>query len=216
MNFEPRFHQRPEDVLPAISLALCVMREQVLATTPGGSSVDRGQRPTYRDRPPIVARFLNVQPLDALRSVEAIIADRLLSIRGNVTRVSGVRPMVRHMCFQCTRCGQDQWADFVQGKFEPPVRCADPGGTCRGDKFVALYATSVAVDRQVVRLQELESDVAKGAGDMPRSIEVRCPLLIACHTLMDVMNDCDVAVFHFTTTKTAACHLPFATHRLLP
>jgi DNA replicative helicase MCM subunit Mcm2 (Cdc46/Mcm family) len=40
----------------------------------------------------------------------------MLTMRGNVTRVSSVRPLIRHMIFQCARCGKEMWRKFDYGK----------------------------------------------------------------------------------------------------
>ena len=47
-------------------------------------------------------------------------AGRLVSIRGTVLRVSGIRPLVLQMDFACSKCGTTMTCPFPDGKFTPP------------------------------------------------------------------------------------------------
>ncbi len=53
-----------------------------------------------------------------------LLAGRLVSVRGTVVRVSGIRPLVVQMDFACSKCGTATACSFPDGKFTPPqARC---------------------------------------------------------------------------------------------
>ena len=53
-----------------------------------------------------------------------LFAGRLVSVRGTVVRVSGIRPLVVQMDFACSKCGTATSCSFPDGKFTPPqARC---------------------------------------------------------------------------------------------
>jgi DNA helicase MCM8 len=68
-------------------------------------------------------RLQLVGPLTPLRELRAGLVGKLVSVRGSVVRVSGVRPMVLRMAFACTGCGGEIMAWFSDGKYQPPVKC---------------------------------------------------------------------------------------------
>lgn len=47
-------------------------------------------------------------------------AGRLVSLRGTVVRVSGIRPLILQMDFACARCGAVTTCRFPDGKYTPP------------------------------------------------------------------------------------------------
>jgi DNA replicative helicase MCM subunit Mcm2 (Cdc46/Mcm family) len=127
--------------------------------------------PTSRELPPIRARFVDISPHNSMREVGAATRDMMMTMIGNVTRVSSVRPLIKHMIFQCTCCGNEMWRKFDYGKFDIPVKCDASCGKGGGvDKFTPLYESAIAVDYQKIKLQELEGDLSD-AGRIPRSLD---------------------------------------------
>ncbi|CDP06703.1 unnamed protein product [Coffea canephora] len=63
------------------------------------------------------------ESLIALKNLKAAYIDRLVSVHGTVVKVSTVRPLVRQMCFVCTKCGTNITCNFPDGKFSPPSIC---------------------------------------------------------------------------------------------
>lgn len=105
-------------------------------------------------RPPkMVARIFSVSPLTPIRSLKAHCIGKLVSVRGNVVRVSPVRPLVQEMAFSCLKCGTDVDTAFQDGKYEPPTRCRSSieGKPCKGTKFVPDRSSARAVDWQKVK-----------------------------------------------------------------
>ena len=160
------YSTEPDMIIGIIGMALCILREKTLGIFPYPPNI---KPPTNRDRPPIMPRFINIQPLSSIREATSIATNRLMSVRGNVTRVSSSRPMIKHMIFTCGKCGNEMWTAFQYGKYDIPVRCE--ADNCRGGDYAPIYESALAVDRQSIRLQELESDITD-AGRVPRTIEI--------------------------------------------
>jgi DNA replicative helicase MCM subunit Mcm2 (Cdc46/Mcm family) len=99
----------------------------------------------------ITVRILSVSPLTSLRDLKSATVGKFVSVRGNIIRVSAVRPLVLRMNFLCLKCGSEVVTRFEDGKFEPPQSCGDPG--CRSRNFKPDYASARAVDWQKCRLQ---------------------------------------------------------------
>jgi DNA helicase MCM8 len=99
----------------------------------------------------MVCRIGCVSPLTPLCALKSATVGKFVSVRGNVVRVSAVRPLVRRMAFMCGKCNAETSVPFTQGKFDTPQRCADAG--CRSRAFTPLFATAEAVDYQKIRIQ---------------------------------------------------------------
>lgn len=77
-------------------------------------------------------------------------ADKLVSVRGSVVKVSTVRPLVVQMSFDCAKCKTNISRIFPDGKFSPPTIC-DMNG-CKSKFFVPLRSTAQMIDFQKIRL----------------------------------------------------------------
>ena len=164
-NLPTTLKEDPDDLLKCLGIALCIVRS--LRLPPGV--------------PPVLMnpRIQNVLPLMPLRELKSNAVGHFASIRGNVVRVSGVRPLVLRMAFTCAKCSGETTAWFAEGKFEPPTKCADD--TCRGRTFTPRYGSAKTVDWQKVRVQELEADI-DDAGRVPRTVE--------CELTEDLVDSC--------------------------
>ena len=74
---------------------------------------------------------------------------KLVTIKGNVVRVAGVRPLVKRMDFVCAKCGTTVTCQFVDGKYEPPNAC--PGAKCKSRSLLPDRRSAVTVDWQKIR-----------------------------------------------------------------
>lgn len=123
---------------------------------------------------------------------------RLVSVRGTVVRVGGVRMLERSREWECARCHGRTWthADDTQyGVVSPPAQCEGSvdGLVCRGVKFTCAGspgtapATSLCDDYQEAKIQERTSVLDVGA--VPRAIPVllRHELVDACRAGDDVL-----------------------------
>lgn len=109
---------------------------------------------------------------------------RLLSIRGTVIRTGGLKMQEYSKEWECTRCKTKQSTfvdDHQYGNIPKPVTCT---GTvdelpCKNLKFTEVNSTtSIHVDYQEIKIQELTSVLEIGA--VPRSI-----LILLRHELVD-------------------------------
>ena len=74
-----------------------------------------------------------------------------MTVRGTVTRMSAIRPLVTDMEFACAKCGALQRVAFPEGRFAPPASC--PGEGCRSRSFAAQLGSARSVDWQKIRVQ---------------------------------------------------------------
>lgn len=51
------------------------------------------------------------------------LAGKLATLRGTVTRMSHVRPLIVDMVFTCNKCGASIQTPLPEGRFTPPTRC---------------------------------------------------------------------------------------------
>ena len=107
---------------------------------------------------------------------------RLVSIRGTVTRVSPIEPLVESLRFACEKCERTQTVRFADGTYREPEACVMRG--CRGKKFAPDHESVKCVDSQRVRVQEIASELAAGDDDarVPRfaDVELKGTLCDAC------------------------------------
>ena len=82
-----------------------------------------------------------------MRALKSQIIGRFITVRGTVVRVSGVRPIVRRMDFECARCGDIASVAFSDGKFNAPGKC----GQCKAKTMVAKRTDAESEDWQNVR-----------------------------------------------------------------
>lgn len=77
------------------------------------------------------------------------IADKLVSVRGSVVKVSTVKPFVVQMDFDCVKCKTSIMRMFTDGKFSPPLKCDLTG--CKSKTFIPNRSTAQTIDFQKIR-----------------------------------------------------------------
>lgn len=77
------------------------------------------------------------------------IADKLVSVRGSVVKVSTVKPFVVQMDFDCVKCKTSITRMFPDGKFSPPLKCDLTG--CKSKTFIPNRSTAQTIDFQKIR-----------------------------------------------------------------
>jgi hypothetical protein len=80
-------------------------------------------------------------------------AGRLVTIRGTVVRASNVKPLVTHLDFLCSKCGEMTSQQLVDGIYQPPTSCKGDG--CRGRTFLPHRKSAKTMDWQKLRIQVL-------------------------------------------------------------
>lgn len=59
----------------------------------------------------------------AVREVHGIHIGKLITVRGIVTRVSEVKPLIQIVTYTCDSCGNEIFQDIVRRQFTPLVDC---------------------------------------------------------------------------------------------
>ena len=114
--------------------------------------------------------------LSAMRAVRGDAVGSLVSLRGIVTRVTDVAPLVRVVTYVCTTCGWESYQQVNDRSFTPLAACpssvcvGQPGPARRGH-LVQQTRGSRFVKYQAVKLQELPAEVP--VGSIPRSLSLR-------------------------------------------
>ena len=113
--------------------------------------------------------FLNAPHHLSLRKLKADSIGRLVSFRATVTRVSDVRPELVSGTFQCGECGQEHPHVRQKCQYTRPPICSrrDCGNRSH---WKLLRDKSVFCDWQMMRVQELSSEVPYGS--LPRALTV--------------------------------------------
>lgn len=117
---------------------------------------------------PTVLRVERVLPLTPLSRLRASKIDTLVSVRGTVTRVGAIRPLVLSASFKCAKCSHEETRNFVDGKYDAPTFCGS-GGECKGRSFELQRESATTVDLQELKVQQRDDD---DVGRVPRSIDV--------------------------------------------
>jgi len=144
-------------------------------------SVD--QESHYTNTFPIVrARFVNHSVLTQLKQLKSSYFQRLVTVQGTVVRVSPIKPSNTWLAWQCPACNAEVVTFQPEGKFTTPSKCS--GGCKSVRNFVPLRSSksTVCVDRQVIRLQEVLDDEAGEGGRVPRTVD--------CELTEDLCDSC--------------------------
>ncbi|GER28680.1 DNA replication licensing factor MCM8 [Striga asiatica] len=120
------------------------------------------------------------ESLIALKNLKAAYIGRLVSVRGTVTKVSTVKPLVMQMSFSCFKCGTTMTCDFPDGKFSSPTRCDMQA--CKSRNFNPIRSTARPIDFQKIRVQELLKSEHHEEGRVPRTVE--------CELTEDLVDAC--------------------------
>ncbi len=136
-----------------------------------------------------MTRLVGYTNLTALKDVKADIVGHFISVRGNVVRVSSLRPICHQMSFNCGSCNGEQTLVFPDGKFKAPIKCISPG--CKSRVMIPNRNPNSAFtnDWQKIRIQEKLSNEHIDSGRVPRTIE--CELI---RDLVDTVVPGDVVL----------------------
>jgi DNA replication licensing factor MCM7 len=109
-----------------------------------------------------------------LREVKASDIGHLVAVKGMVTRVTDVKPMVTVVTYTCEVCGSEIYQEITGNQFMPVTKC--PSDRCKDDKVTGRLHMQTRGSRfvkyQELRVQELPDQVP--VGHIPRSLTVQC------------------------------------------
>ncbi|AFZ78991.1 DNA replication licensing factor MCM6, putative [Theileria equi strain WA] len=115
-----------------------------------------------------------------LREIRCNMLGELITIRGQVTRISDVRPELVRGTFKCKSCGNIVSDVIQQFKYTTPLKCIS--STCLNMReWELLMDRSYFCDWQKIRIQEIAQEAESGS--IPSSIEV-----ILRNHLVDSLN----------------------------
>ena len=131
-------------------------------------SVLREIHPDYEQeiREKIRVRIGNYTVQKGLREINADLINKLVSISGMVVRSSEVKPLAKKIAYKCTNCNTVTEAQLKGLVMKKPVKCP----ACSEKELEMDPESSLFIDFQLVRLQELPEDLP--AGQLPHYIEV--------------------------------------------
>ncbi|SCO93057.1 DNA replication licensing factor MCM6, putative [Plasmodium malariae] len=115
-------------------------------------------------------RFYNKKnPIHSLRSLRCEMLGEMISVRGQVTRTSDVRPELTLASFKCNECGNIINGVKQQFRYTQPSKC--PSASCSNMyDWSLVLEQSYFVDWQKIRLQEIAQESPPGS--MPRNMDV--------------------------------------------
>ena len=152
------------------------LNEQQMDGLNGGVGNQQHQRPSFP--PELTRRYeLNVIPpfktsAVSLRKLSASQIGSSVRIKGIVTRISGVKPMVSIATYTCDSCGYEIYQEVIGKHFMPCAMC--PSQECQANnssgKLYMQTRGSKFVRYQEIKIQELPNQVP--VGHIPRSMTV--------------------------------------------
>jgi replicative DNA helicase Mcm len=131
-------------------------------------SILREIHPDYEQeiRDKIRVRMGNYTVQKGLREINADLIDKLVSVSGMVVRSSEVKPLAKKVAYRCTNCNTITEAQLKGLVLKKPQKCP----ACSEKELEMDPETSIFIDFQMVRLQELPEDLP--AGQLPHYVEV--------------------------------------------
>jgi replicative DNA helicase Mcm len=153
------------------SLAQAITRdpdEMLAAFNEAVLSILHEIHPDYEQeiRDKIKVRIGNYTVQKGLREINADLIDKLVSVSGMVVRSSEVKPLAKKVAYRCTSCAELFDAQLKGLLLKRPTKCPK----CGEREFDMDPESSIFIDFQMVRLQELPEDLP--AGQLPHYVEV--------------------------------------------
>src|SRR6187402_868973 len=121
---------------------------------------------TNEIREHIRVRIGNYAVQKGLRDINADVINKLLGVSGMVVRSSEVKPLGKRIAYRCLNCNQIGFSQLKGLSLKKPQRCLN----CSEKEMEMDVESSLFIDFQLVRLQELPEDLP--AGQLPHYIEV--------------------------------------------
>ena len=116
----------------------------------------------------IQVRTFNLKERKHMRDLNPQDIDQMVSVRGMISRTSGVIPDLKQAFFQCGQCGAPGEPVFIdRGRIEEPQQCSE----CEA-KFVMrlIHNRCVFANKQLVRMQETPDAIPEG--ETPHSVSM--------------------------------------------
>ena len=121
------------------------------------------------DVPKVQTRMFNLMKVTTIRDLEPADIDKLVSIRGMVTRTSSVIPDLTDAALRCRQCNHIEMVPVTHGTATDPGKCIACGGT---NTYDIDHALGKFTDRQHMKIQESPESIPQG--ETPQSIAAIC------------------------------------------
>jgi len=126
----------------------------------------------------IQIRPFNLTTTANMRDLDPNDIDRLISIKGMITRASGVIPDMKMAFFRCTVCGTELEVPVQDGRIKEPTYCQNTN-CATPHSMKIIHNRSRFADKQLVKLQENPESIPDG--ETPHTVN-----LCVFDTLVDV------------------------------
>eukprot|EP00965_Chrysotila_dentata_P067733 2241315-Pleurochrysis_carterae.AAC.1 len=144
----------PSEVVPMVDMVLGKLIEELFP--------DAGP---YR----VMVRPFNLPKENKLRELDPSDIDKLVSIKGMVTRTSQVIPDLKVAFFECSECAASKEVAVDRGQIAEPQQCDET--TCQAkNSFHVIHNRCHFTDKQIVRLQEAPEDMPEG--ETPQTVSM--------------------------------------------
>lgn len=157
-SFDPQLAKeithKPDEYLDSFSQAVLSVLQEI--------HPDYGQE--IRDK--IKVRIGNYTVQKGLREINAELIDKLVGVSGMVVRSSEVKPLAKKIGYRCSNCHTITEAELKGLALKKPSKCP----ACSERELEMDPESSIFIDFQLVRLQELPEDLP--AGQLPHYVEV--------------------------------------------
>jgi DNA replication licensing factor MCM4 len=157
-NFDPDMYSKlvafPQETIPMLDISLMQVKEQMF---PGQQSLKIQTRP------------FNLQTENRLRDLDPSDIDKLVSVKGMVTRTSHIIPDLRVAVFECGICGASQDCHVEHHRVVEPDVCVN--AACQGKGCMGIvHNRSLFLDKQIIRLQEAPEHMPEG--ETPQTVSM--------------------------------------------
>jgi DNA replication licensing factor MCM4 len=115
--------------------------------------------PTHEPTGDIQVRPFNLDEVHTIRSLSPSDIDRLVAVRGMVTRTSSVIPELTDAALCCRQCGRVELVHVANGRVSEPSKCHSCGSA---NSFDVSHTHCIFTDRQHVKLQESPEAIPQG------------------------------------------------------
>jgi DNA replication licensing factor MCM4 len=157
-SFDPDLYTKlvafPQEAIPMLDLALMQVKEQRF---PNNETLKIQTRP------------FNLQTENRLRDLDPSDIDKLVSVKGMVTRTSHIIPDLRMAVFECGVCGANQDAQVEHHRVVEPDVCQNPECQAKGCMGI-VHNRSLFLDKQIIRLQEAPEHMPEG--ETPQTVSM--------------------------------------------
>jgi len=117
----------------------------------------------------VEVRPFNLQKENRLRDLDPLDIDKLVAIKGMVTRTSAVIPDIRVAFFECASCAATKIVQVDRGQISEPTLCDNQHCQAK-ESFQMIHNRCNFLDKQIVRLQEAPEDMPEG--ETPQTVSM--------------------------------------------